>query len=390
MSGILWLALLAMLVQQTFVTLGKTIVPVIGPAMTRAIGVEPEMVGIFVAIAGAASTVSAMASGRWIQRLGAMRVSQLSLLLVMAGLLMAAVEWLPIIALGAVVLGVGTVMATPASSEILARYAPPGRAALVFSLKQTGVPAGTMLAGLIGPLCVALLDWRFALLVVAGGTALLALLLQPLTARLEGDRGSRTVARVGMRETLQRTFADPAMRRLALAQAAYVGLQTIFTTFFVTFAVVRLGYDLATAGSLFAVAQLVAVFSRVFWGWFGSLVGGMTLLGLLGIAMSAIAGVLGLVTPAWPFWAVALVALSLASTAVSWHGVMLSEVAHRAPAGMVGAMTGGVIAFGSATGIVYPVAMTALLAATGNYALCFWLVALPPLAVAIVLLRSRD
>ena len=31
MSGILWLALAAMLVQQTFVTLGKTIVPVIGP-----------------------------------------------------------------------------------------------------------------------------------------------------------------------------------------------------------------------------------------------------------------------------------------------------------------------------------------------------------------------
>jgi nitrate/nitrite transporter NarK len=94
------------------------------------------------------------------------------------------------------------------------------------------------------------------------------------------------------------------------------------------------------------------------------------------------------VTPAWPFAAVAAVTLGLAGTAVSWHGVLLSEIARRAPAGQVGAMTGGVIAFGGATGIVYPLAMTALVSATGSYALCFWLSALPPLMVGLLLLSG--
>jgi MFS family permease len=387
MTGMLWLALVSMLVQQTFVTLGKTIVPVIGPAMTGALGLEPELVGAYVAITGVASTIGAAASGRWIQRLGAMRVSQLSLLLVAAGLALAVPGWVSAIAVGAVVLGFGTVMATPASSEILARYAPPNRVALVFSLKQTGVPAGTMLAGLIGPFCVALMDWRAALILVVAGMVLLAAVLQPLTARFDRDgAAARSGERAGMLATMRRTLGEPRMRRLAFAHASFVGLQHTFTTFFVTFAVVRLDYDLVTAGSLFAAAQLVAMFGRVFWGWLGGRIGGMALLGLLGLAMATIAGLLGLVTPAWPFAAVAAVTLGLAGTAVSWHGVLLSEIAQRAPAGQVGAMTGGVIAFGGATGIVYPLAMTALVSATGSYALCFWLSAMPPLLVGLVLL----
>ena len=108
---------------------------------------------------------------------------------------------------------------------------------------------------------------------------------------------------------------------------------------------------------------------------------------LLGLAMAGIAAVLGLVTSSWPFWAVAAVAMCLAGTAVSWHGVMLSEVARLAPSGMVGAMTGGVIAFGSATAIAYPLIMTALLAATGNWSVCFWLAACPPFLVGLALLR---
>jgi nitrate/nitrite transporter NarK len=181
-------------------------------------------------------------------------------------------------------------------------------------------------------------------------------------------------------------LGDPPMRWLALAHASFVGLQHTFTTFFVTFAVVSLHYELVVAGQVFAAAQLVAVFARVFWGWLGSRLDGMALLGVLGLAMAATAVALGLVRPDWPFWLVAALALGLAGTAVSWHGVLLSEIAHRAPSGMVGAMTGAVIAFGGVTGIVYPLGMTALVAATGSYTLCFWISAAPPLAVGFVLL----
>ncbi len=390
MTGVLWLALGAMLIQQTVTTWGKSIVPVIGPAMAGDLGIDPELVGIYVAIAGAASTLGAAACGRWIQRFGAMRMSQVSLLLMGAGLAMSLPGWVILVAAGAFVVGLGTVIATPASSDILARYAPPASAPLIFSIKQTGVPAGTMLAGLIGPLCVALVDWRAAILVTAGSGLLLAALLQPLVPRFDADGAARSGAqRAGMFVTLRTIFRDRGLRGLAFAQGAYVGLQNTFITFFVTFMVVELRYDLVTAGQVFAAAQVVAVFARVFWGWVGGRVGGpRRLLGLLGLAMAAVAALLGLVTPAWPLAAITAVALALAGTAVSWHGINLSEVARLSPPGMVGAMTGGVIAFGSATAIVYPLVMTAVLAATGSYALCFWLAAVPPLLVAIVLFRG--
>lgn len=387
-TGILFLALGAMLVQQTVTTWGKGIIPVVGPAMTRDLGLDPALIGIFVAIAGVASTAGATICGRWIQRFGAMRVSQGSLLLMASGLALASTGWLPAVATGAFVLGIGTVMATPASSEILARYAPPRQAPLIFSIKQTGVPAGTMMAGLVGPLLVALIDWRAAVLVTAGIGLLLAGVLEPLTKRFDAG-AERSIRRVGVFATMLAIMRDPAMRGMALAQGAYVGLQNTFTTFFVTFMVVKLHYDLVTAGQVFAAANLAAVFSRVFWGWLSIRVGGpRRLLALLGLAMAAVSGILGLVTPEWPLAAVVAVALALAGTAVSWHGVNLSEIARMSPPGMVGAMTGGIIAFGSSTAIVYPLAMSVILATTESYALCFWIAALPPLLVGLSLLRT--
>jgi MFS family permease len=389
-SAILWLALGAMLAQQTFVSLGKAIVPVIGPAVTGALGVEPALVGAFVAVMGVASILGAVACGPWIQRHGAMRVSQASLFLVALGLAMILAGWLPAIGAGALILGIGTAMATPSSSEILSRYAPREKAALVFSIKQTGVPAGTMLAGLIGPIAVVFIGWQGALLLVAAAALLLALGLLPLTRRFDGKvEAGKPPPRTGMLAIMRATLVDRSLRHLAFAQAAYVGLQYIFLTFFVTFMVVRLDYDLMTAGQVFAGAQLVAVFARVFWGWLCGWIDGTLLLGLLGLAMAAVVALLGFVTPAWSLAAIILVAAALAGTAVAWHGVLLAEIMRHSPPGMVGAMTGGVLAFGSVASVVYPLVMTGLLALTDSYALCFWLSALPPALVAIPLLRGR-
>ncbi|MFN4088726.1 MAG: MFS transporter [Alphaproteobacteria bacterium] len=384
----LWLVLGAMLIQQTFTTWGKIIVSVIGPAMTADLGLAPELVGVFVAISGIAGTIAAAGCGAWIQRLGAMRMSQAALLITAAGLCLALPGWMPAIALAAVVVGMGTVISTPASSEILIRYAPPKHAPLVFSIKQAGVPAGTMLAGLVGPLCVALYGWRAGLIVTAASMLVLAIVMMPLVRRLNRDGGAAGTTRPSMLTTMRGIVRDRAMRGLAMAQTAYVGLQSTFFTFFVTFLVVQLDYDIVAAGQLFAASQVVAVVSRIFWGWLGGVLGGpRRLLGLLGVSMAAVSAMLGFATTDRPVWLLTAVALGLAGTAVSWQGVTLSEVARNSGPGMVGANTGGIIAFGSAAGIVYPLTMTAVIALTGDYAICFWVAAVPPLLAALPLFR---
>jgi len=389
LNGTLWLVLGAMLVQQTFTTWGKAIVPVIGPAMTADLGVTPELVGVFVAISGIAGTFAAAGCGSWIQRLGAMRMSQAALVITATGLCLALPGWLPLIGLAAVVVGIGTVVSTPASSEILIRFAPAKQAPLVFSIKQAGVPAGTMMAGLVGPFCVVLFGWRAGLIATAGSMLVLAACMTSLVARFNRDTGSAGATRPSMLTTMRGIVRDPAMRSLAGAQAAYVGLQSTFFTFFVTFLVVQLDYDLVAAGQIFAASQVVAIFSRIFWGWLGGVIGGpRQLLGILGVGMAAVSTLLGFITPEWPVWSVVAVALALSATAVSWQGVTLSEVARTSGPGMVGANTGGIIAFGSAAGILYPLTMTAALHATGNYGVCFWIAALPPLIAALPLLKK--
>ena len=72
-------------------------------------------------------------------------------MLCLAGLLLAASAWMPLVLLGGFVVGLGYGPATPASSVILVRTAPREIFSLVFSIKQTGVPAGGVLAGLVVP-----------------------------------------------------------------------------------------------------------------------------------------------------------------------------------------------------------------------------------------------
>src|SRR5262249_56944985 len=92
----------------------------------------------------------------------AIGVSRAGLALCLAGLALAASAWPPLVMLGGFVVGLGYGPTTPASSVILVRAAPPGMFALVFSVKQTGVPAGGVLAGALAPGLIYLLGWQGA------------------------------------------------------------------------------------------------------------------------------------------------------------------------------------------------------------------------------------
>jgi len=121
--------------------------PIAGPAL----GVSPAAVGYYIAVAYLGSMLGSAAAGGWVARFGPIRVSQAGLLLCFAGLTLAASGWSPLVLAGAFVVGLGYGPTTPASSVMLVRAAPPALFSLTFSIKQTGVPAGGVLAGAIVP-----------------------------------------------------------------------------------------------------------------------------------------------------------------------------------------------------------------------------------------------
>jgi MFS family permease len=61
----------------------------------------------------------------------------------------------------------GAAVSTPASSQLLGRVSPPRLAPLVFSIKQTAVPAGLLISGFLAPAMASALGWRGAALITA-------------------------------------------------------------------------------------------------------------------------------------------------------------------------------------------------------------------------------
>lgn len=374
-----------MTVQQSLATLGRSTVPLIAAAIVADLRVDPALVGIYLAIGSVAGFLTTIGCGGFILRYGALRMTQVGMAGLGLGLAVTIAGWLPLFALGAFVGGLGQALSTPSSSHLLGRLSPRHLAPLIFSIKQTGVPAGLMLAGVVAPALAVEAGWRMALLAIAGLCALTVVALQPLRERFDTDRNpGQPLSPADIRANVVSVLHDPALRTMCVAMFSFVGLQTLFTGFFVLYLVRGLGYDLERAGLVFAIAVAVAVPARIGWGWLAArLVKPATLLAILGIAMAGAAALAAAIEPAWPMWLTTGIATAFSATAVSWHGVLLAEVARLSPPGRIGATTGAVLACGDAGALILPLLFSAALSLTGSYGSGFLIGALLALGVGV-------
>ena len=250
------LSVAAMLIQQAFATMAPMAIPLLGPVVVKIFDLNPGYIGGLAALTYGIGMVSAVASGSVIRKYGPLRVGQLSLLLCGTGLWIGAAGAIPFIFVGVLLIGIGIGPSTPASSHILARFAPPHLAPLIFSIKQTGVPLGGIMAGMLFPYWLDLVDWQGALLIAGSLYLVFALVIQPLRPALDDERDpTRRFSVSAMVETFRFVLGNPVLRELALAHCIFTGLQITFGTFFVVFLLDGLGFDLVFAGLAFAFGQ---------------------------------------------------------------------------------------------------------------------------------------
>jgi MFS family permease len=330
-----------------------------------------------------------MGCGSYIIRYGALRMSQVALVLLGGGMAAAAEGGLLGFGASAIIGGGGAAVSTPTSSQLLGRVSPPRLAPLVFSIKQTAVPAGVLICGFLGPAMAVAVGWRSAMLATAAACVTGAAMLQPLRTRFDDDRvASRRFRLSDFRATIASVLKARDLRGLSFACFAFNGIQSVFIAYFVTY-LVALGYELAAAGFLFSVVVAIAMPCRVLWGWLGSfyLAPRLVMAGLA-LGMAGSVALTGLFSAAWPIAAVGLVGAVVSATAVSWHGILLSETARLAPAGRVGAVTGGVLSFGQIGAFAGPLIFSLLLHLTGGYGAGWAVCAIPALWVGIRLSRA--
>ena len=222
-----------------------------------------------------------------------------------------------------------------------------------------------------------------------GAWFICAAMLEQLGGECDADRvPSRSFQFSYVRNTLAAVLKSKDLRELSLACFAFNGLQTAFTSYYVLY-LTALNYDLAAAGLMFAIAMVIAVPMRIFWGWLSSgRVAPRRVMAGLSLGMAASAVLMSLYGAAWHPLLIATIATGMSATAMSWHGVLLSEAARLAPPGMRGAATGGVLSFGQVGAFILPVIYAAQLAVTNSHGIGFVLCGLPALVVGVLMWRA--
>ena len=385
-----WISLLITTAVQAMVSMALLTLPAVAPAVAGTLGVSAALVGVYAALCYLAAMGGSLVGGTLVRRWGAIRVSQVGLWVCGSGLLMSATGWLPAVALGALAIGAGYGPITPASSHLLAQTTPAHRMGLVFSIKQTGVPLGGMLAGALMPGLTLWLGWQPALVLLAGVCVACAGLAQPLRAALDADRQptqalvlSALLAPVGM------VLRHPALRVLAVCSFLFSSVQVAVTAYMVTYLHESLAMTLLAAGVALSVSQAAGVVGRIAWGAIADRGLGprwtLILLAALVVLGCGLMATLPVGASAPQVWAV--VAL-LGASAIGWNGVYLAAVARQAPPGQASQATGGTLLFTFMGVVCGSPAFGALASASGSYRVAFAGLALPAF-IALSLLAWR-
>jgi predicted MFS family arabinose efflux permease len=360
--------------------------PVMAPAIAADTGlavISPRRLVRHVSCAMVGSSLA----GELIARLGPMRVVQLSLALSAVALGCGAIGWTPALAVVPPLVGVACAIETPASSDILARVTRPKHRTFIFSLKQTGVQVGGMLAGIVYPAALPALGWRGALAALAAMMLAWAFALEPMRRRLDaGSHARRPPA--GGSGRLALVWRHRGLRDLATASFVFHAMQICLNTFLVAYLVGEHGFSLAAAGLALAVAQFGGFVGRLgFWLIIGPRLGVMTLLLGIGFGMTAAALATGLAAGVLSPLALWCLCFLFGLTA-GWNGVFLAEVAREAPPGEIARVTGGVMISAYAGLIFGPVAFSAAATAAATLGAGYLLLAGATFAGALVLRRA--
>jgi MFS family permease len=246
------------------------------------LGFGAAALGLAVAAFFAFSALASAVMGRVVERIGphpGMRLAAVGSAASLLGVAFLARSWTGLVAC-LVLGGLANAVSHPATHLSLAREVPAGRQGLSFGIKQSAIPAATLLAGLAVPAIALTFGWRWAF---AGGAALAL-----AVAFLVPAGAPKSVVR-RPEKAREKDARTAPLFLLALG----IGLGSTAATPLGTFLVessVAAGLRVETAGLLLASGSAVNIVVRVA---FGRLADGMRGGRLLLVAAMLAAGVAG-------------------------------------------------------------------------------------------------
>lgn len=393
------IALAATLLIQIAVSFLSQAMSVLAPSLTHAANVSPEQIGWLAGVVAFGTVWFLMSGTRLLTEIGPIRLLQLGVLLSACGLLLALIGFWPATLLAALLVGLGYGPAPPAGNQILMNTVPKAHRGLIFSIKQSGAPVGSALAGFLLPIFAHHLGWATALAIAACLAGVTAFLVEPFRRQLDSRQSHPSIASFGSLFSPQMlTTPFKAMQgasglmHLAYTGFAFAMVQGSVFALYVTYLVITVGADLAAAGAAFAAMQLAGAIARIVVGWVADRVRSALMVpAALGIASSITMAVIGSMQLSWG-WDVILAISALAGFCVaSWNGVLMSEIAKVSPRDHVGQTTSAATFFIFIGYVLGPVTFAAIVRFIGSYQAAFSVLGVFPVtgSIALYILHRR-
>ena len=362
-------------------------VSVIAPVAAPEIGVEATLIGVFTAIVYGFGMFAGLLTGAVTDRYGAIRICQVTMVFAFIGAAVLTLSAPLAAAASAAFLGLSYGPVNPASTHILARVSPEKWRPMIFSIKQTGMPAGSAIAGSLLPVIVIAFDWRLAILTAGTMALIVAISIQPLRQRLDAiHRPTRTIHAGDIVNPLKLIWRQPRLRCLAVIAFAYSGCQVAITAFYVVYLTAVLALPLTIGGLIFTVLQIGAIIGRLLWGAFADrFFPANKVLVWLGVASGILSIIAGQFAPGWSIWEVGLVSFLIGVTSAGWNGVFFSELVKYAPSGQTGEAASGIQFVIMAGLTAVPPLFGIIVTGTGGYFAAFLAIGCVMIAAAVYL-----
>lgn len=355
--------------------------PAIAPEAAAALGIDASLIGLQVVVVYLGGMITSLFAGGLVARLGAWRVSQISLGLFALAHLIISSGALPLMALGSFIIGFGYGLINPPAAHLMSKVVTPKNRNLVFSIRFTGVPLGGIAASTFAPAIALSLDWQSSMYVTIGVAVVMVFIMEFFRKRWDSDRSRAAPLFRSPLADIKAAWKLPAIRWLCFTGLFLAAIQLSLNAFAVTFLVEETGYTLVAAGLALTAVQIAGVIGRIAWGVLADRIrSGFTalIINALLTALSALATVF--VAPEWPVGIVYLLFFIFGFTAMGWNGVFASAVVEHSPEGKAGNMTGAALFFTFSGVIVGPAVFTLGYQLVGTYSGSFMVTAILALA----------
>lgn len=275
--------------------------------------------------------------------------------------------------------GISQAGSNPATNKMISAYGVEGYRGVLVGVKQSGVPAGGLLAGSLLPLGAALWGWRDVLAMTAMLPAISLLIAHKIVPDTwpSGEEGS---------QSRRIRFEAEVMWLMAYAFLMGGGVAAV-TAYLPLYAHQSLGTSEATAGLFIAAIGITGIASRIAWAHLSDRLHDLSVV-LTWFALVATL-MLGVIWAAQALgsWALWVGSLGLGASAVAWNSVAMLAIVKEIGFDSAGAVSGLVLVGFFGGFIMSPSLFGFLVDVTGAYHLS-WAFAAAQFLAAIVPARA--